>query len=92
HGWEYFAARRSIAPWPQREAWAWACYLWLYDKTRYQPLLDQARNALRMTMQRYPDGWGNALHEMQMERGRIRTRHLRGSLLNCPPIRTSHQA
>jgi hypothetical protein len=71
HGWEYFAARRSIAPWPQREAWAWACYLWLYDKTRYQPLLEQARNALRMTMERYPDGWGYALNEMQMERGRI---------------------
>lgn len=71
HGWEYFAARRSIAPWPQREAWAWACYLWLYDKTRYKPLLEQARNALRMTMQRYPDGWGYALNEMQMERGRI---------------------
>lgn len=71
HGWEYFAARRSIAPWPQREAWAWACYLWLYDKTGFQPLLEQARNALQMTMQRYPDGWGYALNEMQMERGRI---------------------
>ena len=71
HGWEHFARRRTIAPWPQREAWAWACYLWLYDKTRYQPLLVQARKAIRTTMQRYPDGWGYALNEMQMERGRM---------------------
>ena len=71
NGWEHYARRRSIAPWPQREAWAWACYLWLYDKTGYKPLLDQSRKAIQMTMQRYPDGWGYALHEMQMERGRM---------------------
>ncbi|MFT5469246.1 MAG: hypothetical protein ACI8UO_004363, partial [Verrucomicrobiales bacterium] len=71
HGWEHFARRRTITPWPQREAWAWACYLWLYDKTQYQPLLVQARKAIRTTMQRYPDGWGYALNEMQMERGRM---------------------
>ncbi|MCH9775675.1 MAG: hypothetical protein K0U90_04510 [Planctomycetes bacterium] len=71
HGWEHYARRRSIAPWPQREAWAWACYLWLYDKTGYTPLYDQARKAIQITMQRYPDGWGYALHEMQMERGRM---------------------
>ncbi len=29
-------------PWPQREGWAWAVYLWLYDKTRYEPLLERA--------------------------------------------------
>ena len=70
-GWQYFARRRTIAAWPQREGWAWACYLWLYDKTKYEPLLEQPRKALRLTMQRYPDRWGYALHEMQMERGRI---------------------
>ena len=70
-GWQYFARRRTIAAWPQREGWAWACYLWLYDKTRYKPLLEQPRKALRLTMERYPDRWGYALHEMQMERGRI---------------------
>ena len=70
-GWEFYAQRRTIAAWPQREAWAWACYLWLYDKTEYEPLLVQARKAIRMTMERYPDGWGYALNEMQMERGRM---------------------
>lgn len=70
-GWEFYAQRRTIAAWPQREAWAWACYLWLYDKTKYKPLLVQARKAIHMTMERYPDGWGYALNEMQMERGRM---------------------
>lgn len=70
-GWRYFARRRTIAAWPQREAWAWACYLWLYDKTKYAPLLEQPRKALRLTMERYPDRWAYALNECQMERGRI---------------------
>ena len=47
----------------------WACYLWLYDKTKYEPLLVQARTAITETMKRYPDEWSYALHEMQMERG-----------------------
>ena len=71
HGWEFFARRSLITPWPQREGWMWACYLWLYDKTKYEPLLVQARTAITETMKRYPDDWGYALHEMQMERGRM---------------------
>ena len=71
HGWRYYAQRRTIAPWPQREAWAWACYLWLYDKTKYEPLLEQSRKALRLTMERYPNGWNYSLNEAQMERSRI---------------------
>ena len=71
NGWEYYARYPNFTPWPQREAWAWACYLWLYDKTHYEPLLVQARKALRLTMENYPENWLYALHEMQMERGRI---------------------
>ena len=71
HGWRYYAKRRTIAAWPQREAWAWACYLWLYDKSKYEPLLEQPRKALQLTMERYPDRWSYALNERQMERGRI---------------------
>ncbi len=71
NGWEYYAHNRMIIPWPQREAWAWANYLWLYDKTGYEPLLIQARKALQITMDNYPKNWLVALNEMQMERGRI---------------------
>ncbi|MCO5238687.1 MAG: hypothetical protein M9904_01405 [Chitinophagaceae bacterium] len=70
-GWEYYAGNRTIIPWPQREGWAWANYLWLYDKTRYEPLLVQARKAIQLTMRNYPRYWRCALYEMQMERGRI---------------------
>ena len=71
HGWRYYAARRYITPWPQREGWAWAVYLWLYDKTKYQPLLDRAVAAISTTMQRYPDGWRWAINQKQMERARM---------------------
>ncbi|GJM27440.1 MAG: hypothetical protein DHS20C17_00750 [Cyclobacteriaceae bacterium] len=70
-GWEYYAKNRMILPWPQREAWAWANYLWLYDKTNYKPLLEHARSAIRLTMEKYPDNWLVALHQLQMERGRM---------------------
>ena len=71
NGWEFYARRRGITPWPQREGWIWATYLWLYDKTQYEPLLVQARKALELTMDNYPKYWRCSLYEMQMERGRI---------------------
>lgn len=70
-GWRYFAAQRYITPWPQREGWAWAVYLWLYDKTRYEPLLERALAAISTTMERYPDGWRWAINQKQMERARM---------------------
>jgi len=71
NGWRYYAAKRYVTPWPQREGWAWAVYLWLYDKTKYDPLLDRAVAAISTTMQRYPDGWRWAIHQKQMERARM---------------------
>lgn len=70
-GWRYFAAQRYITPWPQREGWAWAVYLWLYDKTKYEPLLERALAAISTTMRRYPDGWRWAINQKQMERARM---------------------
>src|SRR5690606_15054034 len=63
--------QRYITPWPQREGWAWAVYLWLYDKTRYEPLLERALAAISTTMERYPDGWRWAINQKQMERARM---------------------
>ncbi|MCS2799152.1 hypothetical protein NXV28_00125 [Bacteroides ovatus] len=28
------------------EAWNWACYLWLYNQTQYEPLLERSQKAL----------------------------------------------
>ncbi|GEO02512.1 hypothetical protein AAE02nite_01760 [Adhaeribacter aerolatus] len=58
-----------INPHPHFEAWMWACYLWLYDKTGYKPLLDQAKKAIAITMEIYPDWkWTNGI---QQERARM---------------------
>ena len=46
-GWEYLSGREEIRHiQPHYESWLWACYLWLYDKTGYQPLLDKAKAAI----------------------------------------------
>ena len=68
NGWEYYAARRFICPQPHYESWLWACYLRLYDKTKFEPLLDRARTGIRLTMQAYPKRWQWTNNQLQIER------------------------
>ncbi len=70
-GWRYFSARHHIYPRAQHMAWIAACYLWLYDKTKYQPLLTRAERGLRIMMDRYPQAWELSNQQMQMERSRM---------------------
>ncbi|RHU22101.1 hypothetical protein DXD68_22985 [Parabacteroides sp. TM07-1AC] len=70
-GWRYYAKRPELVnPHPHFESWMWACYLWLYDKTGYQPLLEKAEKAIRLTMENYPDGW-KWTNGIQQERARM---------------------
>ncbi len=48
----------------------WACYLWLYDKTKYQPLLDKARTGIKLMMDAYPAKW-KTQNGTQQERARM---------------------
>jgi hypothetical protein len=48
----------------------WALYLWLYDKTGYEPLLQKAKSAIRITMEMYPDEW-LWTNGIQQERARM---------------------
>src|SRR5699024_2770755 len=57
-GWRSFNERDYVFLHPHYESWMWACYLWLYDKTSFKPLLDKAKRAIRITMEGYPDKWG----------------------------------
>lgn len=57
NGWEYYYKRDIINLAPHFEAYLWACFLWAYDKTGYAPFLEKAENAIRITMNAYPDGW-----------------------------------
>jgi len=70
HGWQYYRRAATIHYAPHYEAWIWSSYLWLYDKTRYGPLLERTRHAIRMMMAAYPDRW-QWTNGIQQERGRM---------------------
>src|SRR5690606_30839097 len=62
--WQKLSERDITNVHPHYESWLWACYLWLYDKTHYKPLLDKAKEAISMTMEAYPDWkWTNGIQQ-----------------------------
>jgi hypothetical protein len=69
-GWKHFRDRSIISPHPHYESWMWACYLWLYEQTKYAPLLEKTKNAIRLTMEAYPDKW-LWTNGIQQERARM---------------------
>lgn len=69
-GWQALSERENENPAPHYESWLWAVYLWLYDKTAYQPLLHKAKRAIERTMSLYPDGW-IWTNGIQQERARM---------------------
>lgn len=70
NGWKYYRDRTGVSPHPHFESWMWACYLWLYDKTKYEPLLDLSERAIRTTMAAYPERW-KWTNGIQQERARM---------------------
>lgn len=70
HGWQHYWRASTIHYAPHYEAWIWASYLWLYDKTHYEPLLERTRRAIHMMMDAYPDRW-RWTNGIQQERGRM---------------------
>jgi hypothetical protein len=69
-GWQKYRQAQTVLYQPHYEAWLWATYLWLYDKTRYEPLLTRTRHAIQMMMAAYPDRW-RWTNGIQQERGRM---------------------
>jgi hypothetical protein len=69
-GWQQLMKSQLENTAPHYESWLWAMYLWLYDKTRYPALLEKAKNAIRITMDGYPDKWKWA-NGIQQERARM---------------------
>lgn len=69
-GWKACWQARTIHVQPHYEAWIWAAYLWLYDKTHYAPLLERTRQSIGMTMAAYPAAW-RWTNGIQQERGRM---------------------
>jgi len=69
-GWQSYFRKNTILLQPHYEAWTWASYLWLYDKTRWEPLLEKTRKGITMMMKGYPDEW-RWTNGIQQERGRM---------------------
>ncbi|WP_143715758.1 hypothetical protein [Pedobacter heparinus] len=62
--WKALGNREIVNVHPHYEAWLWACYLWFYDKTGYEPLLKKAKEAIAITMKKYPDWrWTNGIQQ-----------------------------
>ncbi|MEX2592810.1 MAG: hypothetical protein WD426_08545 [Anditalea sp.] len=57
NGWEHYWDRDYVYISPHFESWMWACYLWLYNQTGYEPLLEKTKSAIRITMEAYPAKW-----------------------------------
>src|SRR5690606_21805630 len=69
-GWKHYWEREITHYAPHFESWAWATYLWLYDKTGYKPLLEKTKKGIRMMMEAYPEGWVWT-NGIQQERARM---------------------
>jgi hypothetical protein len=69
-GWQSYWYKNTIYLQPHYEAWTWASYLWLYDKTGWEPLLEKTRKGIKMMMNAYPDNW-RWTNGIQQERGRM---------------------
>ena len=68
--WKYFWQEEHTDYAPHFQSWIWACYLRLYDKTGFSPLLERTKTGIRMMMAAYPDGW-HWTNGMQQERARM---------------------
>lgn len=70
NGLQFYQERELLNISPHFESWMWACYLWLYNKTGYQPLLTKTKQAIKITMEAYPNKWlwGSS---MQTQRARM---------------------
>ena len=68
NGWEHYWKAERVHYSPHYEAHIWAPYLWLYDKTGYEPLLKRAKAGIYRMMEAYPEKWAAECGRMEEER------------------------
>jgi len=56
-GWRKFNEEEYVKYSPHYQAYIWACYLWAYNKTNYEPFLNKTETAIQMIMEAYPRNW-----------------------------------
>lgn len=57
NGWKYFHDAETVNYSPHFESYLWACNIWAFKHTGYKPFLDITKNAIRMTIDAFPDSW-----------------------------------
>ena len=55
--WRQYYEAAPIDYSPHFESYLWACYLWGYHQTGFEPFLERTRTAITMTMTAYPGQW-----------------------------------
>ena len=70
-GWESYWAGHHVHYSPHMQSWLWACNLWAYEQTRFEPLLTRSKTGMRLTMHAYPDSWNWILRSGTIERSRL---------------------
>ena len=55
--WKFYRQESFIHLAPHYQCYLWACYLWAYAMTGYEPLLSQAKKAIRIPMEAGPERW-----------------------------------
>ena len=70
NGWRHYYNLDMVDCCPHMQSWLWITYLWLYDKTKYEPLLERARTGLATMMQAYPK-WRLEANRVEQERCRM---------------------
>ena len=71
NGWKYFYDREVTNFAPHFEAMLWACYLWAYEHTGWEPLLQRTKIGIALMMDAYEKDqwvWTNGL---QQERAKM---------------------
>lgn len=70
-GWKSYWNSQHVHYSPHMQSWIWACYLWAYQQTRFEPLLERSKAGLQATMQAYPARWDWILRSGTIERSRL---------------------
>lgn len=71
NGWKHYRDATDYYHFaPHYQSWIMAMYIWLYDKTKYEPLFKLAKLGIGNMMKAYPDEW-HWTNGLQQERARM---------------------
>jgi len=71
NGWKFFYDREIANFAPHFEAMLWACYLWAYEHTGWEPLLQRTKIGIALTMDAYEKDQWRWTNGLQQERAKM---------------------